>query len=451
MDKSNVETLINDLNRQNLWWKDNTQFALDLDQEKRIVFPDIWDKVINRELILAITGLRRVGKTTLLKQVINTLIFTEKIERKKILYFSFDDYGMYQKSETLEKIIEHLIRNFPKEKIYLFFDEIQYVESWNAVLKKYFDLYPQIKFTISGSSSLFLATQAKESLAGRIQITNIYPFSFGEYLLINKKISVPFENHLAVEKLIPFEEILRDNFLDYLSFGEFPYLTKLSGWNEKKEYLLSFIIEKIVENDIPKIKKIYQAEELKNLTNILFQNSGQVIEMQNLGGDLGLAAKTLRDYLYLLENTFLFTQIFNKGIGFRERSKRQRKIYSTSTNALVLKMSERENTDLFHMNLGKIVENFVFNHLKKNTSQNIYFFRQREIKEVDFLLDRPEGILPIEIKYQNSFKKTDLKNLIYYCQKEKLTKAMVITKANREEINIENIRIKLVPAHFLVW
>lgn len=446
-----MEVLINELNKQNPWWNDKAQFAYDLQQNKRKVFAEIWEKVTGRELILAITGLRRIGKTTLLKQVINELLLKEKIERKKILYFSFDDYGIYQKSETLEKIIEYQIRLFPKEKIYLFFDEIQYVDNWNAILKKYFDLCPQIKFVISGSSSLFLTTKAKESLAGRIQIKHMYPLSFGEYLLINKKISIPEGDFLETDKLESFEEVLQENFLDYLSFGEFPYLTKLSGWEEKREYLLNFIIGKVVESDLPKIKKIYQVDELKNLVNILFQNSGQVVEMQNLGSDLGLAAKTLRDYLHLLENTFLFCQIFNKGIGFRERSLRQRKIYPTSTNALVLKMNERENFDLLNINMGRFAENFVFNYLNRFISHDIYFFRQREIKEVDFLITTKDGFLPIEVKYQNSINKSDLKNLIYYCQKEKLTKAMIITKTSKEEIDIENIKIKLIPAHFLVW
>ena len=274
-----------------------------------------------------------------------------------------------------------------------------------------------------------MRTAAHESLAGRIQELILRPMGYGEYLRLNDK------------------QNTSENFMHYLAWGEFPYLEKLPDWAEKKEYVNEFVIKKIVENDLPRLKKVY-GHDLFHLLNILISRPGQQIEIQNLSLDLGISQNTIREYLSLLEKTHLISQLFNVGIGFRTRSTRQRKIYASSVNSVVLKLFQGLNSELWQRDMGLIIETFVHNYLLRENGE-LYFWRQRQIKEVDFIQVLPEGKLPIEVKYQNEIRPTDLKNLLYYCQKEHLKKAMIVTKSEEKTTTLEGVELIFKPANLL--
>lgn len=439
-----------DLNRYNPWWLDKTVLAEDPSKPKRDLFASLKDRILNRELITAVIGLRRVGKTTLIKQVINDLLLHGDIDRNRITYFSFEDSLPGSSTDLLVKIVEDKICQFPKNRLYFFLDEIQYVDRWNAILKKYFDLDPRLKFVVSGSSGLFIASSARESLAGRIQEMIVWPLSYGEYLRLNLQQTIKDTGLFNIKTPKDKHELLKTYFTDYLSYGEFPYLPVLPGWEEKKEYLVNFVIGKVVETDLPKLSKVRGVDEIKTLVDILFTNTGQTIQLQNLCSDLSVSQPTLRDYLALLESTYLFRQTYNLGVGYRQRSLRQRKIYPTSVNALAFKLTAGQSSDSFIANQGKLVETFVYNYLLRQTNDEVFFFRQREAKEVDFIIKTPNGLLPVEVKYQNQIRPEDLKSLIYYCQKQKLTKAVVVTKDKVGEEKLGSIAVTFVPAYLLI-
>ncbi len=151
---------------------------------KRQLFYDL-EKNLNKRQILSITGLRRIGKITLIFQLIQKLI-EDKIETKNIFYFSFDEY-----TENLDELIEFYkqIKNkdLRDENIYIFLDEIQKLNNWENQIKKYYDLYPKIKFIISGSESLFISTKTKERLAGRLFEYILKPLFFKEFLMIKEE------------------------------------------------------------------------------------------------------------------------------------------------------------------------------------------------------------------------------------------------------------------------
>ena len=399
---------------------------------RRNLFPVFLERIKERELITSLVGLRRIGKSTLIRQVIDELLIRGE-NQKSILYFLFEE--KIDKNEDskafLKKIIDYQLKRNPEKKSYLFFDEIQYVDGWNDVLKYYFDLYPNLKFIVSGSSSLFVKTRSKESLAGRIQELTMRPMGYGEYLGLTSK------------------ENLQEYFFEYLSWGEFPYLEKLTGWEEKREYVTDFVFKKVVENDLPRLKKVY-GSEISNMLKVFVEKPCQIVEIQNLARDLGIATNTAREYLNLLEQSQLTSQIYNLGIGFRERSIRQRKIYLNSVNAHVLSNISGLSSELWQHNIGSIVELFVYNHLVRLDKGEIFFFRKRQIKEVDFILKSSDEKLPIEVKYQNQIRDEDLKNILYYCNKEKLKKAMLITKSDMSSRTVDGVKIDFIPANTLL-
>jgi len=424
------DLITNALSLQNPWWIDKHYRSGDVFVQTRDLFQTFFNRVIGRELITSLVGLRRVGKSTMIRQTINRLLESGS-DSNSILYFLFEEQPSNKSNDVLRQIIESQISRNPSGKSYIFLDEIQYVNGWNSTLKYYFDLYPQLKFVVSGSASLFIHTESSESLAGRIQELILHPMGYGEYLRISNKINSP------------------ESFQQYLSWGEFPYLEKLSGWTEKKEYVVDFVLRKVVEHDLPKLKKIY-GHELTGMLNVLVSHSGQNIEIQNLAHDLGISQNTTREYLNLLEKTHLISQVFNLGIGFRTRSTRMRKVYSTSVNAVVLGSFQGLDSDLWQSGMGNIIETFVYNYLiRQPETTEIDFWRQRQVKEVDFLQITTESKLPVEVKYQNQIRESDLDNLLYYCHKEKIGKAMVVTKHDEYTKIIDNVEISFRPAHTL--
>lgn len=428
MIKFKNNSILDELRKQNPWWQDSKAYPL-VSDTRRDLFPKLKERVLHRDLITSLVGLRRTGKSTLVFQTIKEMLQNNH-DPKSILYFSFEELPGRDLSDKLRIIIDYQIDRGSKTKYYFFLDEIQYVNNWNSILKHYFDLYPQLKFVITGSSSLFISTKAHESLSGRIQELVLSPMGYGEYLRLNRKNN----SH--------------QHFMQYLAWGEFPYLEKLPDWAEKKEYVNEFIIKKVVENDLPRLKKVY-GQDLAHLLSVLLSRPGQQIEIQNLAADLGIAQNTVRGYLELLEKTYLISQIFNLGIGFRTRSTRQRKIYPSSVNSVVLGSFQSMNSDLWQRDIGLVIETFVYNYLLRENNE-LYFWRQRQLKEVDFIQIQPESKLPIEVKYQNDIHPRDLAHLIYYCKKEKLNKAMVITKNDEKIVNLEGIELVFKPADLLL-
>jgi len=304
MDNIDQQSLANELIRQNSWWIDSSQLAEDQVKEKRDAYSRLLDQMLHNDLITVLTGLRRVGKTTLLKQIINEIL-PKTEEKKRVLYYSFEEAGLSAEPNLLEKIITLQIKKFPKGKLWFFFDEIQYVDMWNAILKKYFDLEPRLKFVLTGSSSLFIKTHAEESLAGRILETILPPLSFGEYLRLIKKINIAdFSFPLVSQEFASKSEVLESHFFEYLDRGEFPYLNKLANYDDRKQYVLDWIIGKIVANDIPKMRRFVHGSTLINLNTSLIVGSGQIVEIRNLSEDFQINRKTLVSYVSLLEKSF---------------------------------------------------------------------------------------------------------------------------------------------------
>ena len=166
----------------NVWWKNqkiNPQFLLG---RKREEFNSIIQK-IDEKRILSIIGPRRVGKSTLIYQTINYLIEDKKVDKKRILLFSGDDPSLFfnkddKISDVLEvyfnEILEESISNL-SSKVYIFIDEIHFIKNWQNYLKVCFDRKYNIKFIITGSSSLHLFKDSNESLLGRIENMYVLP------------------------------------------------------------------------------------------------------------------------------------------------------------------------------------------------------------------------------------------------------------------------------------
>jgi hypothetical protein len=399
---------------QNPWWQDSSYLPPESNLPKRDLYDRFYQEVIQIKQINSLTGLRRIGKTTLIKQVIAKLL-KNHVDPKTIIYFSFDQPTVQENTNTLETVIDFFTKkivknnlNQLKQPLYFFLDEIQLIPYWQDIIKRYYDLNLPLKFVVSGSSSLFVSEKSKESLAGRIFSFVLPVFSFEEYQRITNN----------------------NNFEEYLNFGQFPELWDFSDQTKKISYLKDSIIAKVLEVDIVKLYKLRKTYDFERLFWSLLPNTGQIIKSSNLMSDLAIKKATLFKYLSILEKSLLINKVLNFSGSFRSEKRLLRKIYPASTNFLTLLPDS--------LNIGFKIETYVANLL---ISKQPYLYRLRD-KEIDFVL--PPEKIAIEVKYQNNINYRELTFFRKYLNEKKFQGIIVVK--NDKPLAVEDKNIKTVRA-----
>ena len=396
----------------NHWWikgKVDSELALPF---KRDSYKEI-EKYIDKKFIVAITGLRREGKTTTIYQLIQNLI-DKKVNTENILFISFDE-NIIKIGEVIEIYKEIHKKDFREEKVYIFLDEIQKCGNWENEIKKYYDLYPKLKFIISGSESLFIRKKTKETLAGRIFEFNLSTFTFKEYLKIHN-IESKYET-----KIKPF-------LLKYIEKGGFPETFSFKTDKEFKEYIRSLVVDKIVYKDIPRMFKLDDPEFLSTLLEMIAVNPGMYIDYLSLSKQFNKDRRVIKNYIFYLKESFLINLLGNYRKGSTTLRKRKR-AYPTD-NALTYLYKPKIEEDFF----GKMAETVVINNLKA-----VSFWKNGN--EVDVVHDN----MPIEVKYQEKIRFEDLKSITEFMKKFKVKKGILITKNEEKEIKVEEGTVKFIP------
>ncbi|GAH82346.1 unnamed protein product, partial [marine sediment metagenome] len=188
------------------------------------------------------------------------------------------------------------------DKIYIFLDEIQKLSNFQNQLKVYYDLYPNLKFYISGSTSLFIKKKTQESLAGRISRTILNPLMFPEYLYFKEK------KNLLVRPQMVFQE-LEDEFERFLQ-SQFVECVFMQNDTERRNYLIS-ILRKIIFEDIPPVFSVQNPELLWSLVKLIGAKPGIYIDYSHLSQEIGISNKTISSYLYYLEEAFIVKKVYN--------------------------------------------------------------------------------------------------------------------------------------------
>ncbi len=394
----------------NPWYRDQKYVPPEHFFPKRNLFSTFNREITDIKQITSLTGLRRTGKSTLLKQVIAVLL-QNRISPSRILYFSFDQPTIDEKPELLEEIITIFLSDVLREQVhkinkktYIFFDEIQLIPFWQDIIKRYYDLNQNLKFIVSGSSSLFISEKSKESLAGRIFTTILPPLSFSEYKRFSGK----------------------TDFTDFLDYGQFPEMLELKDNAKKIEYLQEGIIGKVLQIDIEKTYGVRKKVDFERLFWSLLPNTGQIIASRKLMTDLSLKKATLFKYLSILEQSLLIQKVLNLSGSFWSEKRLLRKLYPASSNFLKL-IPEQVNT-------GFKVETYTHS-LLYSFNQNIFLYHYRG-REIDFIL--PDKKLAFEVKYQEHIHPLDYRFLETYIKAKKY-KGVLITKNLTSELPEKSI------------
>jgi uncharacterized protein len=367
-------------------------------------------KVLSLEEIIVLHGARQVGKTHILLWLENYL----RGKKEDVYYMDLED-SRYKKilDAGVGEFIIHLREEGhapqSKGKIYVFIDEIQYLENPSEFLKLIADHHKELKLIVSGSSSFEIKSKFKDSLVGRTINFEIYNLSFEEYLLFKG-----YHYDPSVKTTEKKQAELKSMFKEYVLFGAYPKVALINEI-ELKEKRLQQIIDTYIKKDIKELANIDNVENFNKLLEILASQSGQLVNVKELSNTCNLSVPTVEKYLFILEQTYIIRLVRPYSKNIRSELSKTPKIFfydSGLMQMLWLKSLQKEI-------IGNVFETSIFSELvKKYGRENIYYWRTKDKKEIDFIIKDKNRIIPAEVKI--NFNKISLSAVKYFLENYQL-------------------------------
>lgn len=374
-----------------------------------------------KRFIIAVDGLRRVGKSIMLKQLLDKI----RKDGRTVFYFSFDKKA-HQNPETLEEVVKFFTEKDGNGMICL--DEVGKIEDWAGVLKKYYDR-TNAAFFVSSSAALHIK-KGTESLAGRMLNYTLPPLGFDEYLELKnakqKKIVLDFSNPEAVSK---YGEHLEE----FFHKGSYPEIYGVDDREVIKNYIRNSTVEKMIYEDIPSIFKIEHVSKLAGIFEYFANYSGDLVQEKTLSGIIGLSEPSVSDYVSYLEESHLVKRVFTEA-NYAKMVRRKKKGYVASASIYSNLTSNFSD--------GKLAETAVFEKLAKF---NPLVYRDEMQREVDFTLRSGKKHVPIEVKFSEHVSASELVGLRYYMEKRKLTQGHVIYNGQYDRLEVDGKTVHLIP------
>lgn len=311
------------------------------------------------KFIIILTGLRRVGKSTILKKI-------KEIDKTQFNYINFDDFRLINFNiNDFSKLDEIFLELNGTDKIF-YFDEIQNVLNWERYIRTLHDKGKKVYLT--GSNAAMLSSELSTHLTGRNITLNVFPFSFKEFLLL-KGVKVTDNFLLSMKNKVQVIKL----FDIYLKQGGIPDYLKTG-----KSEFLQYIYEDIINRDIVNRYQITNIKSLKDLLYFLISNIGKEFSYNKLKALIGVKnPTTVKDYISYFENSYLLFTINKFDYSLKKQMANPKKVYCIDNgiaNNISFKFSE---------NLGRFFENLVFIELKRR-NYNIFYHRFNH--ECDFLI-----------------------------------------------------------------
>ncbi|MDY6788779.1 MAG: ATP-binding protein [Candidatus Nanohaloarchaea archaeon] len=402
----------------NPWWKEG-EISRELAPEyRRRMFEEL-KRLQETDQITLISGLRRVGKTTLMYQLIEDLL-DQGTEPTNILYFSFDE-KIQDPTEILERYQDRTGTDWQNERCHIFLDEIQKLDDWSNKLKILYDTVPKSKITVSGSSSFRLEKDADLNLAGRHFQMQIPPLSFKEYLQMSGSDTEP-------EKPEMYRRELEREFREYLK-RPFPETATMEDAGLIKRYIKDNIIEKIVRVDLSDEFDNIREELLTRLIDLFYDQPGTYLNYNELANELGIGKETLSRHLSALEYAYIIRRVKNYRPNTRTTSRKLQRIYP------------------FHWSLQFGWNGDIDTETVVSSMIDARYYWRKQGKEVDFLRVEDKKIEPIEVKESEKVRKSSLRDLISFIQKFDYEQGTLAYNGREETLETEDIKVEKRP----VW
>lgn len=341
---------------------------------RRALYLEKLNKLLNMSEVVALIGVRRSGKSTLILQLIEELI-AKGTAPQNTLYINFEEPNFSDDLSVkfLVKIFDAYLEFFdPKGKVFLFLDEAQLVKGWERFVAALHDRKANVKIFVTGSSAKLLRSEISTLLGGRYVSEIIYPLSFAEFLDFKKEFRQPA--NLPLIKNPKLYNYLRE----YAEFGGFPKVV-IEKENYGKKTLLVEYFNSILERDILFRHRIKNEKDIKEIASFSMANVASQISTYKIEKDFGISSPNARRYFGYFEESFLlqFVPFFSYSV--KKQIYNPQKVFSIDTglrNAVSFKFSE---------DIGKLLENIVLLEFLRKKEEPYYWEGKAEI---DFVLRR---------------------------------------------------------------
>ncbi|MBI2103451.1 ATP-binding protein [Candidatus Woesebacteria bacterium] len=469
--------VLDTLKKINPWFKDNKVPSSRLEDFKRREFSELEQTLENTEIATLIIGGRRVGKSVLMHQLIDSLL-KKGIDGRKILFIQGDN-PIFPEVIKDSKILNHILEIYQKyiieqtfddlqESIYIFIDEAHSLKGWQLEVKTNLDLKYKIKFIVTGSSSFELRRVSPNPLTGRVSVHVIAPFSFADYFRYglnrdgdteefkNKLFSlhVRFRESLLKGDLestyrqlksamnLTLNYQLKKKLDDYLFVGGFPLV--ITNPKNKDVYLRDLLTSTISKDILAQVDA-REPQAFERLMVNLCLSVGNTIKFKGLAERLGIDERTVSRYVdYYVESHWAFVSspyVFHRKADSIKTYKKIYVIDSGIINTLSFKDKSDFQSDTQYK--GKILENAIHNHLLtlKQTefgafqSSVPFWLEEKDSKEIDFIFEIKNGVIPIESKYKIQPDVDDLITMKEFVKTKTSAKFGIVTTEDALEIH----------------
>lgn len=386
---------------------------------------DAVEKALDSPQILIITGLRRAGKSTLMAQIAHSYLknryYFVNFEDERLIHFTADAFDLLH---------ERLISLFGEKNIFLF-DEIQNVPHWERFVRRLHD--QGYKILLTGSNASLLSEELGARLTGRSLRFELFPFSFQEYLQLKQNSDIPREPFTTQEK-----GRLTGWILEYLKEGGIPDAVKYP-----ELAILKTLYDDVLYRDIGSRYQIENIKIMKELAFYLLSNITADISFNRLKNQLKLGSvNTVKKYIGYLENSWLFFVIHKYAYSIKTQQIASKKIYSIDPGLV------HQVGFSFSDNQGKLLENLVFLHLRRETDQ-IYYYQTQNGHEVDFFLPEKKQAFQVCLEFSNpATRERELRSLREIAREtDHHLQRTLITLRDRETLELEDGIVEVLPIY----
>ncbi len=384
------ENLLKLLNDWNLW-EGEMETGIERKQYVNRLIP-----LFRRKEIIVIKGIRRSGKSTIMRQMMKNLV-KSGVQEKQLLFLNLEDYNL--KDSLSIELLENTLELFKSrinsgKKTYFFIDEVQLVPEWERFLRTKYDLNENIKFIVSGSNASLLSKELSTLLTGRNITIEVKPLNYLEFK--------DFRSNGSIE--------------EFLTFGGFPEVV-LEKNRITKKIILQQYFEDIINKDIINRHRIRNRETVFDLARYLIENSGGKHSMNRLSKTLGVDDKTVNEYVSYMVDAFIIVRVpfFSYSLKKRFNKATQTKYYSADNGFLQI-------TSLnFTKDKGKRFENVMALTINMITNDIAYW---SENCEVDFVFGNSAVNVTVS---ETSIPKRESEGLLCFRDKNKMHKLFLVT------------------------
>ncbi|HOT91320.1 MAG TPA: ATP-binding protein [Anaerolineae bacterium] len=369
---------------------------------------------------VVISGLRRVGKSTLLAQM------ARRLGRDQFYYLNFEDERFLGlRVEDTNTVYQLLVELFGERRIFVV-DEIQNIAGWEHFVRRFMDM--GFKFYITGSNASLLSRELGSRLTGRYVPIELFPFSFVEFLRF-RDYTIPDPVRMTTTD----KGLLRHHLDEYLRLGGIPEPLKYPDLP-----LLRILYDDVIYRDIAVRHNIEAINALKELAFYLVSNPASLLSYNKLKQQLGVGSvNTVKNYIEYLENSWLFFTVNVYAYSVKRQQMAPRKIYCIDTGLV------NSIGFMFSPNTGKLMENLAFLALRRNTKE-IYYYVTPSGYEVDFYLPETRQIFQVAQNIEHpATREREIRALSEALRALNLSHGTILTDANLDPVTENGITIEI--------